>query len=390
MPFVHSYPYGGVGPKLYDSTTNTWIARPTSPVLLRFYRSVEGYNYNNLRIIGGVNPVSLTAAVGPGLGGGLLGTTGPGWWIFSINDPSNPGVVFKNYAAVIIKRVSSTAWLELRWNAVGHARALLQESAAVSPPYAFELWCSHNASGTLATTRLATWDYSGASVPINVPFDVSSQLTFLDIQLLGDVVTWSLMTVPPTGGGAATATESGEYSIPSALSTVVGSGVAGKPGAALFIDNPPGSDATARPYWQYTAMNPPFLTFMYAYDADAANTTTDIPVIGDAEDTPPLIKIKGPVSDPTLTFWLPNDDGSYETVNTLLQGTIAAGDELTIDLANGGTITDSSGANRYNMLGVGSRLPMLRPGVNKVNIQAKNQDETMPENLSVVWRDALK
>lgn len=375
MPFARLYPFGGVGPKLYDSATNTWIARPTSPVLLRFYRSSEGYNYNNLRVLGGVCPVSRTAYTG-------TGTAGPGWYIF----PGSGGAVFKNYAAVIIKRVSATAWLELRWNAVSHARALIQNSVAASPPYAFELWCSHNASGTLATTRLTTWDYSSAVVPVNVPFDLNTQLAYLDVKLLDDVVTWTLMSTP-SGGSASVSIESGNYTLPSALSTVVGSGVAGKPGLALLVDNPPG---TVPDYWSLLAMNPPFFTFMYAYDVDAADTTTDIPVIGDAEDTPPLIKIKGPITDPTLTFSLPTGDGSYETVSTSLYGSVVAGDELTIDLANGGSITDVSGANRYSMLGVGSRLPMLRPGINKVNIFATGADDTMPEHLSVVWRDALK
>lgn len=379
MPFVHVYPWGGFGPDLYDSGTNTWIARPTNPVLLRFYRSAEGYNYNNMRVIGGVTPVSLS----------FSDTLRPGWWIFPIGDATNPGQVFKNYAAVIIKRVSSTTWLELRWNALSNAMALAHESAAVSPPYAFELWCSHNASGTLATTRLATWDYSSPTAPVNVPYDLLSQMMYLDVKLLNDVVTWTLMDVS-SGGGTTTPVESGEYNVPGALSTVVGSGVAGKPGLALFVDNPPLNDAGGVPHWNYLAANPPFFTFMYAYDAAAADTTTEIPVIGDAEDTPPLIRIKGPIPDPTLTFFLPNDDGSYEEVRVSLQGSVVAGDELTIDLANGGSVVDSSGANRYGMLAVGSRLPMLRPGINKVNIFATNEDETMPESLSVVWRDALK
>lgn len=384
MPFLKTYPFGGYGPKLYDSS-NVLIARPTNPVLLRFYRSAEGYNYNNVRVVASLSPVSRKASYGDG-------NAAPGWWIYPpAFYPANAGQVFKNYAAVIVKRVSSTAWLELRWNAISHAMALQQEPAAVSPPYAFELWCSHNTSGTLATTRLATWEYAGATVHPNVPYDVSTQLMYFDVTLLDDVVSWGLWQgATPTGDAITSPSESGQYVLPSALSTVVGSGVAGKPGLSLCVDNPPLDDPLANPLWMYTAENPPWFTFMYAYDVDATNTTTDIPVIGDAEDTPPLIKVKGPITNPTITFSLPTDDGSYETARVALQGAVVAGDELTIDLADGGSITDSSGANRYNMLAVGSRLPMLRPGINKVNIFAANEDETMPENLSIVWRDALK
>jgi hypothetical protein len=157
--------------------------------------------------------------------------------------------VYANTANILIKRVNSTTWLELRWSALSNGRSMSSAAALFHPSsptaiYAFELWCSHNASGTLATTRLATWDYthvSSASV-LNVPFNPTTDKAYLEAYLLDNVVSWALWIngyPGPIGTDNPARVESGSYAFGGGLATVIGSGVDGRPGFAMKVDNPP-------------------------------------------------------------------------------------------------------------------------------------------------------
>jgi hypothetical protein len=118
MPvYTNTHPLGGFGPKLYTTGPYAYIARPASPVVMRFYRSAEGYTYAEPRCVVGMAPVSRSPVI-----------TYPqaGWFIVPDGWPSNENQVFSNYAAVIIKRINATTWLELRWKALDKSlRALV-------------------------------------------------------------------------------------------------------------------------------------------------------------------------------------------------------------------------------------------------------------------------
>jgi hypothetical protein len=389
-----SHPNDGVGPKTWSGSAIagwTVMARPANPIVMRFYRSREGYTYTEPRSVIGMSPVSE-------FGQSPLVTYDPPGWLVKWPATTPPNVAYFNYAAVIVKRVNATTWLELRWNALSHARTMLENSSVVSPPYAFELWCSHNASGTLATTRLAVWDYQSVAgaTAVNVPFDPKTTPMYVEAMILDNVVTWALWSEYPgtLAGPAADSSkvESGSYAIPAALQSVIGSGVAGQPGASLFVHNADTDSFVAgrpSPSWYYTALNPPFIHYLEFIDASWPGNTIDVPVIGDAEDTLPTIRVKGLITDPVIVFRIPTDDGSYESSRIAIDGTINAGEEIIIDLASGGSVVDAAGNSRYGMLRPGSRLPVFRPGINKVTLIANTWDATLPEHMSVSWRDAL-
>jgi hypothetical protein len=384
-----SHPNGGIGLKLWTGNPSIGyqpIARPASPVILRFYRTQEEYTYTDPRCIVGMAPVSE-----------YLPRNSPGHAVMPSTDATNPNKVFSNYCAIIIKAANPTTWLELRWYALNHAKALAVNPSAISPPFAFELWCSHNTSGTLATTKLASWDYSSVSGATleNTPLPALTQPMYLEATLLDDNLSWGLwreypgsLTVP---ADPSSRIESGNYPLPTALKSIIGSTVAGFPAVKFFVDNGVTGNygTTGASVWSRMANNAPFVHFMEFSRADFQPASLDIPVIGDADDTPPVIKIYGRVVNPLVVLLVPNDDGTYTSHRIILEGEVHNGDVLTIDLADDGSITDSHGNNRYDMLRPGSRLPMLRPGTNKISLSAIDWDESLPEHMSVTWRDAL-
>jgi hypothetical protein len=243
-------PYGGINLDLWTDNGGALIARPTSPVLARFYRFSEGYLYNEPRVIAGCSPVAQTAVVTGGPRPSLASNNNAyGYSLIIVSPDITHAAVYANTANILIKRVNSTTWLELRWSALSNGRSMSSAAALFHPSsptaiYAFELWCSHNASGTLATTRLATWDYthvSSASV-LNVPFNPTTDKAYLEAYLLGNVVSWALWIngyPGPIGTDNPARVESGSYAFGGGLATVIGSGVDGRPGFAMKVDNPP-------------------------------------------------------------------------------------------------------------------------------------------------------
>jgi len=368
-------PFGGVNFDLWP--TGFLIASPASPVLGRFYRSSEGYTYTEPRVIAGCSPVVLTSAY---IGHGPIRGYGN---VVAVSDNA-----YFNSATVLLKRVSSTVWLELRWNALSNGRAnVMSASPPPTPePWAFELWCSHNTSGTLSTTRLATWDYLSTSTAslLNVPFDPAIQKAYLDVSLVSNVVSWSMWIdgyPGPIGFDSANKIEAGSYTLPAGLAAVIGSAVAGHAGFALKVDNPPDSVD-----WKKTSANPPFVHYLRFSNASEVAPVVEVPVIGDS-DTIPEIVLTGMMENPVISIQTPREDGSLDSYSVIFEGTIGVNEQLII---GNGKIVDGSGANRYSLLQPGSRVPELQPGINYISLSATDWTESLYENMSIAWRDALK
>jgi hypothetical protein len=376
----------GRGFKLW-TTDNSYITRPASPVLARFYRNT--YTYEKPRVILGCSPVGISDLSLPDRGAAEF----PGWITGST---TNANLAAWNYVS-IIKRINSTTWLELRWNSLPYYRALVSNPSVTNAPHAFELWCSHNTSGTLATTRLEYWDYLDEALapPGNVPFDPTSTPTYLKFEMASpNFVSWGLYSSYP---GSSTPVSGfivgGFYELPSPVNTLVGPSVAGNVGAAMKVDNPTGDSSSidseweTRYAWERLAGNTPFIHHFEAVKSEWTGTGQILSVIGDADDTPPIFELTGMLVDPTIYFYY---TGAAPSAPIFLKGTIAAGEKLTIDMTDGGSIKSSFGTNRYDMLQPGSDLPMLRTGERAfVSFVASDWDETLREHLKIRWRDAL-
>jgi hypothetical protein len=360
-------PYGGVNLDLWSFRSGSALAglidRPANPIIARFYRSLEGYTYTEPRVIAGCSPVAQAVSIAYAFGADPYAY---GYSSLYANAPaSGTALRYSNEATVLLKRVSSTTWLELRWKALSNARMqAIGEPNGILPtpsgsqPWAFELWCSHNASGTLTTTRLATWDYTHGA-PLNVPFDPSTEKAYLDVSLVDDVVEWSLWVgaypAPFSSNlNSPHRVESGSYAIPSGLAAVVGSAVAGQAGFSMKIDNPPSDVGVYQ--WPYTAANPPFVHYLRYSNANELAPNVELPVIGDS-DTAPEIVIDGLVTDPVVSIQAPREDGSYDSFSIFLEGTVDEGDQLIIS--------------------------NVQPGINYATLSAIDWNESLSENMSM-------
>jgi hypothetical protein len=345
------------------------IPTPSSPILARFYRSAEGYTYTNPSVIANCSPLSHMA------GAGNFDT---GWYIDEF------ATAYFNTATILLKRVNATTWLELRWNSLNHTAALERDPGVANPPYAFELWCSHSATGTLATTRLATWEYDlGMGTLFTIPFDPLRESRYLFAYMLDNVVTFELWKGYP-GSASARANEvsllqSQTYTVPAGLQGVIGSTVAGQAGFAMKIDNPPDTPVCL--------INTPYVNYLEFSDASFAPPMIECPLIGDV-DSPQRIVLGGDLVNPMMMLMIPDEDGVLHSYRVSMTGTIAVGNEVTINLDNG-SVTDAQGLNRYGLLDPGSQLPMFQPGLNYITLAANDWNETVSEHLAVYWRDAL-
>jgi hypothetical protein len=362
-----AHPNGGRSIKTWRQAS-TAITRPASSVIARLWNSA-GNIHTTPRVVAGCAPVSWTTS----------GTDYAGWAITG-------AVGYSNDVRILIKRVSSTTWLELRWNVLNHQRAVVGGLGS-GAPYAFELWASHNTSGTLTTTRLATWDYNGIAnqASLNsVPFIAQSEPHYLVAELINNVVIWQLWSEHPgplAPSDSESIVSSGLYSLPSALQPIVGSGINASVGFGMKIDN-----ATSDT-WTHTAFNAPFVHYLEISDASDESSIVEVPVIGDI-DTAATIELSGEMLDPTVYLSIPLEDGTSQTSRISLEGEIAANSQIIIDTGEG-TIVDEVGNNRYDMLAPGSAIPMLQPGVNKLAIGAADWDDTLAEHISIKWRNAL-
>jgi hypothetical protein len=340
---------------------------PAADVVARMYRSAEGYTYTNPRVVLGGSPAQQRTYPLPSVGWAVDQTV---------------TFVGQNSLRILLKRVNSTTWLELRWNVGAHVSTQFPNSVRSTQAYTFELWCSHNTSGTLTTTRLAQADYASVdpTVVVNLPFDPLSEPRWLVATLLNNVVTWELWTTYP-GIDTSTRIESGTFSLPAPLQTIVGSSVAGQTGMSMYV---PRIDSTT---YNFVAYAPPMAHYFEASKADVAPQSMNIPVIGTV-DTPELVTLRGDVVDPVVSMTVPNEDGTTRSVFARLVGTMADANPVTIDLGSG-AITDSQGNNAYGSLQPGGSLTTLQPGVNTISVAAANWNTAASEHLAVAWKDAL-
>lgn len=224
------HPNNGVGLGMWRKGDNSVVLdsqRPGPPVdiIARVYRSLEGYTYTNPRVVAGCSPTSTTQDFA------AENCQGRGW-VFDA-----AGRIQTNYFSILIKRVSATTWLELRWQpttSVGAGTDSLGQTF-----YAFELWCSHTTSGVNTTTRIAQWDYvSYDSATLDrLPWEPTTNPRWLTATLSSDVLTWELWSTypPPPGISSAGLIETQSYTLSASLITLLGSAVAGSPGWVMKV-----------------------------------------------------------------------------------------------------------------------------------------------------------
>jgi hypothetical protein len=385
-PDTSVLPSGGVGIRNWNSSGSQGLNRPTSDLLTRVYRSSEGFTYTNPKVILGCSPSSF---------GRTSSSTWPddmlGWnWI----SDASADLVYVNHAAILLKRVSSTTWLELRWN--GIRKDHIQQSTVdpwgnavdagviTGAPYSLELWCSHNTSGTLATTRLNGVDLTTTWTG-GFPFKPSVQPYYLVSWMISNIVYWELWSSYPSLLDFSNRIESGSYTLSANLIALMGSAVSGSTGWSLKIPK-----ANNDSSWQSLASRPPFIHYFESIKAEIAPVTLACPVIGDFEDSPQKIILSGDLVDPIISISVPDfDDEPAATSVAYFSGTAENLNPIIIDL-NDGSIMNSTGTNVYSMLIPGSRFIKFRPGVNYVTVQAKNFATTVTAHVVASWRDARR
>jgi hypothetical protein len=380
-------PAGGVIFRAFDdpasgaapSSTQWGNNRPAQNIRTRLYRSLEGFTYGEPRVVVGGTPGSNYRARGSTpyamsiaditLGGGLT--------------KDNTDLDF-NALTLLVKRVSATTWLELRWNSVSHAWFVANGYGAnPQAAWPFELWCSHNTSGTLATTRLASWEYASYDSSSSLyPFNRVVDPMWLVSWVLSNTVHWELWRSYPSLIDATGRVESGSFALPAPLQSVVGSGVAGSPGWSIDVER-----SNSQLNFAVISATPPYVHYYEQSDASLPPQSITVPVIGDV-DTPQVLQLRGDVVDPTISISVPAyDDLPARTSVARFTGTTSDTNPITVDLERG-TVTDSFGQNSYEMLLTGSDFTSLRPGKNVVSLQARSWG-SYPSHLLVSWRDAL-
>lgn len=380
--YTANNPNGGVEFRAYGpagGVDSFGANRPAQDIRTRMYRSAEGYTYANPRVVLGGSPGSSYGSrsgdphsmvrADVTLGGSIT--------------QDNAELDF-NAITLLLKRVAANTWLELRWNSWSYA-ALVATGYGANPQavYAFELWSSHNAAGTAGATRLAGWDY--ASYNSSTAFYPFSRLTdpmWLVSWMNNNTVYWQLWTNYPTTTGTTGLLEFQSYALPSALQTLVGSTIEGRPGWSIDIEN-----STSDLQFEVLSYTPPYIHYYEQSDVDVPAKSITVPVIGSI-DTPEKIELRGDIVDPIVSITVPAfEDKPAKTTTAHFQGSIANANPVTIDLAKG-TVQDSFGQNKYGMLKTGSSFTTLRPGNNVITLRAGSWG-SYPAHLLISWNDAL-
>jgi hypothetical protein len=341
-------------------------AAPVTPVIQRAYRSLEAYTYTN-PLITVQGHFQMRWMWGGGLG--MIPAFGY----------DGSGVSYNAFGA-IIKRVSSGQWLELRINSSSNS---VFGSFHASTPYTVELWCSHNASGAAAVTRLAQWDLLQSSPfpnPINGPATLKCSID------TSNVVNIDITYVE---SGATVVSMSDSYTLPAPLVTLFGSGVAGHAGEYIRSDNwaRANTGGLFKTGWTNITQDCgfPWISYFSVQKLEVEFPAIDCPVIGDV-DTPQLIELRGDVENPIIELTSTGEDGETMVGIMRLVGTVDENNPVFIDVGTG-RIYDAAGANRYSMLSSGS-LHHFQPGHNHLQVSATNWSP-YPAQVYASWRDAL-
>jgi hypothetical protein len=360
----------GVTIKAWDAAGSHGTNRPASDLKARMYRSAETYTYTSPRVVMGCSPQST--------GQGFV--TGNPSRMAYYSDLFNVAS-YANTATILVKRVSSTTWLELRWSSMSVAAS----GGGPNPLYAFELWCSHNTSGTLATTRLSQWDYASYdSASGNLPFNPLVDQMYLVSYMLANVVHWELWRGYPSISDTTNRLEAGSYTLSSSLQPVVGTSVAGSVGMSLGISRTASQNA-----FNGLSNTPPFVHYFESSKADVPGQSLVCPVIGTI-DTPQRVQLRGDLVDPIVSITVPEFDGkSARTSVAKFAGTLPESAPITIDMDDG-SVLDAHGANQYGMMLHGSSFEAFRPGLNVVSVQAKSWSTAALAHAIATWNDALR
>lgn len=370
VPALH--PNFGVGFKAWDSLGVNGANRPTSDLKARVYRSDEGFTYDNPRVIVGGAPSGF----------GTFAPTTTDWG--RMNAQVSGSTFYANHLAAIVKRVNSGSWLEMRWNSISHAAGSGVYNLGTAP-YAFELWSSHADDGTPGTTKLSSWDYESYDSSSGFyPFRASTDPMWLVSWILADVLYWELWSTYPSPIDTSGRIESGSYELSPDLITLIGSGVAGHTGWSMCVPK-----AFDQGSFDALVDEPPFLHYFESSKADVPAVTMSMAVIGSI-DTPQVLQLRGDIVDPIVTISVPAyEDKPAWTSIARFTGTMLESDPISISLSPETTITNSTGADRYDLALPGSDFAMLRPGANSITIQAKSWGEYAAHAV-VSWRDALR
>jgi hypothetical protein len=285
-----------------------------------------------------------------------------------------------NYIGALLKRVSSSAWIELRYNSANKAQ---MNAAHASPaaPYSLELWCSHDTSGSPAVTRLAGWD-----VPTTNVIDGTRKNLRAYMDSTGTVYAelWDF-NAPNLNDVGLIARQS--FLLPGALAAVVGPTIAGRTGMMASLGRwDDGTGAGINVATMLTNYGPPYLSSFEAVDFNTALQLINCPVIGDVNDVPLRIELRGGIDSPTIALSRP-ESGKHASL--ALTGVFTDDDPVTIDMDNG-TIKSASGANYFSRRQLGSRFFSLGSGQNIITVQAADWDSAAPAHVIASWRDALK
>lgn len=365
-------PNSGVGIKVWNASGLTGSNRPTSDLVTRVYRSAEGsggYTYTKPRVVLGCAPA----------GYGFTTDRDFVW------QAKSGGGINANYAGILLKRVSSGTWVELRWKSVSNAATQFSQPGNTFH-YAFELWSSHDTAGTAAVTRLATWDYASYDSTSGVfPFRPQADPMWLVATMdAGSNIKWELWTSYPSLIDFSARIESGTYALSASLTTLMGAAVAGQAGWTLSIPR-----GASQAEFLNISSAPPFMHYFESSKNDVLPGTMTIPVIGDI-DTPQRIQLRGDLVDPIVSVTVPAfDDLPATTSVARFSGTILESNPVTVDLGDDGSVVDAAGVNQHQLLLPGSDFATLRPGLNYVTVQAKNWG-SYTAHVVTSWRDARK
>lgn len=292
-----------------------------------------------------------------------------------------------NYIGVLLKRVSASVWIEARYNSANLALMNANSGGSPTPPQSLELWCSHTAAGASGTTRLGAWDVPVASI---VDGKRKYLRTYMDSTCTIWVELWSAAPNPlddglivrksfqPVGGAGST------------LGGVIGPSVAGRAGMiarlARWDDGTHVGLSTSAAAAQLLDYVAPYLSSFDAVDYVTGTAYVLCPVIGDVDDVPLRLQLRGDIDTPTIVH-THLDTGVTETLR--LSGVFSEADPVTVDM-DAGTIVSDSGIDYFDRRQPGSRFFALKPGHNVLAVQAAGWDANDPAHLIATWRDALR
>jgi hypothetical protein len=284
-----------------------------------------------------------------------------------------------NYIGALLKRVSSSAWIEVRYNSANQA-AMLAAHSTPTPPTSLELWSSHGATGSAGVTKLAGWDVPTGNI---IDGHLKHVRAYMDAS---DVVYVELWDQDPNLNDVGLIARH-SFQMASGLAAVVGHTVAGRAGMmtrlARWDDGTHVGVGVSEMQLNYDT---PYLSSFEALDYSTALLLIGCPVIGDADDVPLQVVLRGDIDTPSIVL-INRDTG--ETYALRLSGVFPESDPVTVDL-DAGTIRSASGVNYRSRRVVGSRFFSLSPGQNVLAVQAVGWNSSAPAHVIATWRDALK